>query len=62
MWLMLIFSFSGIAPALQAVSLDYHFQSISRGVIDTRDILYYLSLISVCLIIAQTSLASRRWR
>lgn len=51
-----------IAPLLQAVSFDYHFQSISRGVLDSRDILYYLSLISICLVVAHTSLASRRWR
>ena len=51
-----------IAPFLQAISFDYHFQSISRGVIDTRDLLYYVSLIAVCLVIAETSLASRRWR
>lgn len=51
-----------IAPLLQAISFDNHFQSISRGVIDTRDLLYYLSLIGICLLIAETSLESRRWR
>ena len=35
---------------------------LSRGVIDTRDLLYYASLIGVCLVVAQTSLESRRWR
>jgi ABC-2 type transport system permease protein len=51
-----------LAPSLQAMSLDYHFQSIARGVIDTRDILYYLTLIGVSLVVAETSLESRRWR
>lgn len=50
------------AHVAQVLSFDYHFQSISRGVIDTRDILYYLSLIGICLLVAQTSLESRRWR
>ena len=52
----------GLAPYLQAVSLDYHFQSIARGVIDTRDVLYYLTLTAISLVIAEASLASRRWR
>lgn len=52
----------GFAPILQAISLDFHFQSIARGVIDTRDVLYYLTLMGISLVIAETSLASRRWR
>jgi ABC-2 type transport system permease protein len=51
-----------LAPTIQALSFDYHFQSIARGVIDTRDLLYYFTLIAICLIVAETSLASRRWR
>jgi len=51
-----------LAPIVQAISFDYHFQSIARGVIDLRDLLYYASLIAICLIVAQTSLGSRRWR
>jgi ABC-2 type transport system permease protein len=51
-----------LAPVLQAISFDHHFQSISRGVIDTRDLLYYVSLIGICTLIAETSLESRRWR
>jgi len=53
---------SSVAPYLQAISLDYHFQSISRGVIDTRDLLYYLTLTAVSLVVAEASLSSRRWR
>jgi ABC-2 type transport system permease protein len=51
-----------LAPTIQALSFDYHFQSIARGVIDFRDLLYYLSLIAICLLVAKTSLESRRWR
>lgn len=51
-----------LAPTVQSISSDYHFQSISRGVVDMRDLLYYSSLAVVCLLVAQTSLESRRWR
>lgn len=51
-----------IAPFINAVCIDVRFQNIARGVIDTRDVLYYASMIGGCLLIAQTTLESRRWR
>lgn len=51
-----------VAPLVQAISSDFHFQSIARGVIDFRDLVYYASLAGVCLLIAETSLESRRWK
>lgn len=51
-----------IAPIVNAISIDVRFQNIARGVIDSRDVLYYLSMIFGCLLVAQTTLASRRWR
>jgi ABC-2 type transport system permease protein len=51
-----------IAPIVDYVSLDAHFTNISKGVLDSRDIVYYLSLIGACLLLAVQSLDSRRWR
>jgi gliding motility-associated transport system permease protein len=44
------------------LSIDGHFENIGRGVIDTRDVIYYLSVMGVCLMVATTSLESRKWR
>jgi ABC-2 type transport system permease protein len=44
------------------LSIDGHFENIGRGVIDTRDVIYYLSVMGVSLLIATLSLESRRWR
>lgn len=52
-------SLSGV---LGYISIDAHFANIARGVIDTRDLIYYLSLIGGCLLLAIQSLDSRRWR
>ncbi|VXC38817.1 Gliding motility-associated ABC transporter permease subunit GldF [Flavobacterium sp. 9AF] len=45
------FGFDGIAhkfaensKIIAALGMDYHFRSMSRGVIDTRDIIYFLSI------------------
>jgi ABC-2 type transport system permease protein len=48
-------------PVISFLSIDGHFENIGRGVIDTRDVIYYLSVIGTCLLVATTSLESRRW-
>jgi ABC-2 type transport system permease protein len=44
------------------LSIDGHFENVGRGVIDTRDLIYYFSVMVVCLLIATLSLESRRWK
>jgi len=39
--------------------IDFHYRSISRGVIDTRDIVYFLSVIFLFLAIANRNLLKR---
>ena len=48
-------------PVLQYLSIDYHYENIGRGVIDSRDIAYYLSLVVFMLSLAKLSLESRKW-
>ncbi len=38
---------SGFRPYFESLGLGAHFRSIAKGVLDTRDILYYLSIIIV---------------
>ena len=47
---------------LQSLSTDYHFRNIARGVIDTRDLLYYASFITTFLMLSVYSLESERLR
>jgi ABC-2 type transport system permease protein len=44
------------------LGIGNHFENISRGIIDTRDLIYYFSVMGVCLLVATLSLESRRWR
>ena len=39
-----------------------HYQSISRGVVDTCDVLYYLSVMALFLMATRLVLQSRKWR
>lgn len=51
-----------LAPVLQFLSVSYHFENISRGVLDTRDLIFYLSLTSFMLYLAHNALESRKWK
>jgi ABC-2 type transport system permease protein len=51
-----------LRPVLSFMSIETHFESISRGVLDSRDVLYYLSVMAVSLVIATVALESRKWK
>ena len=44
---------------IEMLGINFHYQSISRGVIDTRDIIYFLSLILFFLLITKQNLQKR---
>lgn len=45
---------------VEYLAIEFHFQNILRGVVDTRDVFYYLTLIALALFLASRSLAARR--
>jgi ABC-2 type transport system permease protein len=53
--------FGKIDNLVMGLGINNHYISMSRGVIDTRDIIYFLSLISLFLISTKTVLQSRKW-
>jgi len=59
--IVLITAPSSIAPLLRNLGLGAHFQSMGRGVIDSRDVIYYLSVIAFFLHLNRLALAGRRW-
>ncbi len=53
-------NFQGIVGELfNILSLSTHFESISRGVLDTRDLIYFISLVAIGLLLAEVSLTKR---
>ena len=51
----------GLASVVEWISFDYHFQDMARGVLDTRNVVYFLSVIGFSLALAFRSIDSRRW-
>ena len=59
---MLYFMPVSIAGLIQYISVDYHLSNISRGVIDSRNIIYFASLIGLFLFTTVRVLEIRKWR
>lgn len=68
-----LFLVAGIAPSwlgslgwfaafCEYLSLLSHFQNILRGVLDTRDVVYYLAVVAVFLHLNITNIESRQWK
>jgi ABC-2 type transport system permease protein len=49
------------ALSLQSAGILSHYESISKGVIDSRDVVYFLSVCAGVLFITKTILSSRSW-
>ncbi len=52
----------GLAEMFNYFSLDYHFQGFIKGLIDSRDVVYYLLLAFVFLYLNMKVLVFRKWR
>jgi ABC-2 type transport system permease protein len=46
---------------IKQLGIQYHYESLSRGMIDSRDVLYFLSLVGLMLLLTRTTLRSGSW-
>jgi ABC-2 type transport system permease protein len=51
----------GIHVFIAKIGINYHYSSISRGVMDSRDIIYFVSMIFIFILATLTSLSRRKW-
>ena len=64
LWLIGAFAGSARPPVstvLSYLSVITHYSEFSRGMIDTRDVAYYLSTIAIALFLSVRALETRRW-
>jgi ABC-2 type transport system permease protein len=50
------------AQVAQYVSITKRFEDMPRGILDTKDVVFFLSIIVACLFITTQIIAARRWR
>lgn len=53
--------FGKIDNLIISLGINSHYVSMSRGVIDTRDVIYFVSLIAIFILSTRTVLESRKW-
>ena len=58
----LVFIPSSIAGFIQFLSVDYHLSNISRGVIDSRNLIYFISMIGFFIFLTIQTLEVKRWK
>jgi len=46
---------------IQSLGMQHHFRSLGRGLIDSRDVVYFLSLTAFFLLLTVLSLERRKW-
>ncbi len=59
---MLMFVPLYLTGLIQYLSVDYHLSNISRGVIDSRNLVYFASVVGFFLFMTVRSLEIRKWR
>ena len=58
----LVFIPSSISGFIQFLSVDYHLSNISRGVIDSRNLIYFISMIGFFIFLTIQTLEVKRWK
>jgi ABC-2 type transport system permease protein len=53
--------FGNVDLLVKTLGLSAHYSAMSRGVIDTRDLVYFLSVITLFLLFTKLSIESRKW-
>ncbi|NCA87096.1 MAG: gliding motility-associated ABC transporter permease subunit GldF [Clostridia bacterium] len=53
--------FGSVDLFVKSLGINTHYISMSRGVIDTRDLIYFVSIIAFFILITRISLESRKW-
>ncbi|MEM6723444.1 MAG: ABC transporter permease subunit, partial [Bacteroidota bacterium] len=51
----------GLDSIVEMLGINYHYNLISRGAIDSRDVIYFISVITVFLMTTKVSLEKRKW-
>jgi len=61
--IIIILALAKFVPSLFIyIGINHHFKNIARGVIDTTDLVYYLSLVGLFLYLGTYTLAERKWK
>jgi len=53
--------FGSLDDFIMKLGIQDHYSSLSRGLIDSRDVVYFFALIAIFILLTKTVLGSRKW-
>ncbi|MFY0674206.1 MAG: gliding motility-associated ABC transporter permease subunit GldF [Bacteroidia bacterium] len=60
-WILGLESLRSVQGFISYIGLQSHYNSISRGVVDTRDLVYFIGFIALFIVFTKTRIALRKW-
>lgn len=54
-------TFGNNALLIKQLGILYHYDSLSKGLIDSRDVVYFISITAFILVVTRTVIGSRQW-
>lgn len=51
-----------IATVIGYIGIQQHLENFSKGIIDTKDIIFYLSVVALCLLLSIRAMQAWKWR
>ncbi|MCG8386194.1 MAG: gliding motility-associated ABC transporter permease subunit GldF [Cytophagales bacterium] len=54
-------AWGSLSPTLEQLGILYHYNALSKGLIDSRDVVYFASVITILLMFTKLVLGSRKW-
>ena len=52
---------NGLDYLVSQIGMQFHYSSISRGALDSRDIVYFISIVALFILATRISLEKRKW-
>jgi ABC-2 type transport system permease protein len=52
---------SSLSVSIRSLGLMFHYESMGRGLLDSRDVFYFFSVIGLFLVLTKTTINSRLW-
>jgi ABC-2 type transport system permease protein len=51
-----------LSTAIGYIGIQQHLENFAKGIIDTKDVIYYLSVVALCLLLSIRALQAWKWR
>jgi ABC-2 type transport system permease protein len=51
-----------LATTIRYIGIQQHLENFGKGIIDTKDVIYYLSVVALCLLLSIRAMQAWKWR